>query len=344
MRVSVCQWVPASLAFLGVVFGLAGCSCGDTHVRDDAGAAVADSDLRVDAGGPSDYLCECCVGVSRLVANASECPAACAGLCEGADAGPPGVDAPSATCGERAVEVVCFDHVRAGEATSLEVTLQPRPDDCYCGQALRCEQVRIVGADPVIALESELCPETPTCRACEAPPVSTCALEAMPAGRTRVRINDEDAMDLVITPPDVMPERAAVCVRTAQIDSCGALWDPSVFTSDRACHPSAVRTGTRVTIDVEEACGGCAQIGPCEVMVLDDTIRVRPTSLPNSCEIACDPACRHDVHTCVTPPLEDGLYTVVVEGLVVTDDGPPSTIEVSSDGGLSTEVCRGSRT
>ncbi len=344
MRSALCQWVPV-LGSLLLTFplGLTGCSCGDTHVREDAGGLVTDSDLLVDASGPSDYLCECCVGVTRLVANASQCPAACAGLCEGVDAGTP-IDADPGTCGERAVEVVCFDHIRAGEVSSLEVTLQPREDDCFCGQEIACEQVRILGVDPVVALESELCPETPICRACESPPVSTCALEPLPEGLTRVRINDQDAMDLFVTPPDVMPERAAVCVRTAQIDSCGAIWDPTGFESDRACHPSWVPTGTRVTIDVQESCGGCMQIGPCEVVVLDDTIRVRPTRLPNACDIACDPSCRHDVHTCVTPPLEDGRYTVVVEGLVVTDDGPPSTIDVSPSGGVAVETCRGSRT
>jgi hypothetical protein len=159
----------------------------------------------------------------------------------------------------------------------------------------------------------------------------------------RVRVNGEDAFDLRVTPADVLPERADVCVRTAQIDSCGAVFSPELLASDRACHTSWVPIGTRVPIRVEDACGGCHQIGPCTVTVLDSTIVVRPTRLPNACEIACDPVCIHTEHVCVTPPLREGRYIVSVQGLTVTDDGPPSTIEVSASGGVAVEECRGSR-
>jgi hypothetical protein len=331
MSMRLCHWVPAFL-FAGVV---AGCSCGETHLRDDAG-------LGADTGGPSDYLCECCPGVTRLAASAAGCPAACAGLCEGADGGGIVPDAGS-SCGPRAAEVVCFDHVSAGREGHLEVLFDPAGEGCFCDQAITCEEER-VGASTVLGLQTALCPELPICFACGPSPVASCTIALRGEGSTRVRINGEDAFDLNVAPADVMPERADVCVRTAQVDSCGAIWAPETLSSDRACHLDAVSTGTRVPIRVEDACGGCEQIGPCTVVVLDDLITVTPTRMPNTCEIACPPVCAHTEHLCVTPPLADGVYTVLVRGLTVTDDGPPSTITVGADGPAAVEVCRGSRT
>lgn len=330
MRSLVCQWVPALLLTSFVV----GCSCGESHMRDDAGPTASDAWAPLVRDG-GDYGCTCCDGTSFLTSGPAACETECAFRCP--DAGP----LPDAgSCGPRAAEVVCFDHVRAGTPTSVDITLVPTDDDCFCEQELTCE----VALDPSggLGLRTALCPETPICRACFGPPVGSCELPALDEGPLRVNIEGEPALDLTVTPMDVIPERADVCVRTAQIDSCGAIWDPMQFVSDRACHPSWVLPGARVTIDVQEACGGCMQIGPCEVMVLDRTIFVRPTVLPNSCDIACDPACHHTEHRCVTPPLEPGLYTVAVDGLTVTDDGPPSTIDVSPMG-VSVETCRGSR-
>lgn len=331
----LCQWVPCVLfaAWVG------GCSCGMTHGLDD------DAGIRPDAGGPSDYLCECPCGRSGLTSGPDACGLLCATLCEGPDGGPwrdADLALDAGSCGPRPIEVVCFDHVREGQETTVEVTLDPAGEDCFCGQEITCAPER-AGASSVLALQTALCPETPICRACESAPVGSCTLPPLAAGPMRVRINGQDAFDLDVTPADVLPERADVCVRTAQIDSCGAVFTPELLGSDRACHASWVPTGTRVPIRVEDACGGCQQIGPCTVTVLDSTILVRPTRLPNSCDIACDPVCDHTEHLCVTPPLRDGRYTVMVQGLTVTDDGPPSTIEVSASGGVAVEECRGSR-
>lgn len=331
----VCQWVPSVL----VAAWLGGCSCGMSHsLNDDVGT-------RPDSGGPSDYFCECCPGSFLLAPSAEACPGVCAGRCVDAGGIPTDSDLlpPDAgSCGDRAVEVVCFDHVAAGRETTVEVTLDPAGEDCFCGQEITCEPER-VGASSVLALRTGLCPETPICRACESAPVAACTLPPLGEGSMRVRVNGQDAFDLDVTPADVLPERADVCVRTAQIDACGAVFEPELLASDRACHTSWVPTGTRVPIRVEDACGGCHQIGPCTVTVLDSTIVVRPTRMPNSCDIACDPVCLHTEHLCVTPPLRDGRYTVMVQGLTVTDDGPPSTIDVSPSGGVAVEECRGAR-
>lgn len=336
MRVFLCQWVPGLLLWAS----MAGCSCGMSHGLDEDAAA------RPDSGGPSDYLCECPCGRSGLTSGPEACGLLCATLCEGPDGGP-WLDSdllpPDAgSCGERPIEVVCFDHVAAGRETTVEVTLDPAGEECFCGQEITCEPER-TGASSVLALRTALCPEHPICRACESAPVGACALPPLAEGPMRVRVNGEDAFDLEVTPADVIPERADVCVRTAQIDSCGAVFAPELLQSDRACHTSWVPTGTRVPIRVEDACGGCHQIGPCTVTVLDSTIVVRPTRMPNSCEIACDPVCIHTEHVCVTPPLREGRYTVSVQGLLVTDDGPPSTIDVSPSGGVAVEECRGAR-
>ena len=303
---------------------------------DDAGS-------RPDSGGPSAYFCDCCPGSFVLAPSPESCPSVCAGRCEdasvGTDADLPTPDAGS--CGSRPIEVVCFDHVAAGRGTTVEVTLDPTGDERFCGQGISCTPER-VGASSVLALRTALCPETPICRACESAPIAARTLPPLAEGPMRVRVNGENAFDLTVTPADVLPERADECVRTAQVDSCGAVFEPALLESDRACHAGWALPGSRVAIRVEYACGGCQQIGPCTVTVLDSTVIVRPTRMPRSCEIACDPVCIHTEHVCVTPPLREGLYAVSVQGLLVTDDGPPSTIEVSATG-TPREECRGAR-
>ena len=195
----------------------------------------------------------------------------------------------------------------------------------------------------MIALHTQICPPAALCDACEPLPVGACMVSAREEGTVRVQLDGEDAFDLPILPADVFPEPADVCVRPAQIDGCGALWPALDVVSDRACHPGWVPTGTRVPIHVEEECGGCAQVGPCTVTVVDATILVAPTRLPYACEIACDPVCDHTEHVCLTPPLRDGHYTVVVRGLSMDDLDPVGTIDVSPSGGVPDEICRGTR-
>jgi hypothetical protein len=220
------------------------------------------------------------------------------------------------------------------------VLLDPAGEGCFCEQAITCEEERL-GAG--IGLRTALCPGEPFCRACEPFPVAACSIAPRTEGTTRVCINGVDALELDVLAPDVLPEPVDVCVRTAQIDSCGATWAPQVVASDWACHLDTATTGTRVPIRVFDPCGNCKQIGPCSVTVADGLITVEPAWLPNSCEIACDDSCEEVEHLCVTPPLRDGTYTVLVAGLSGPDDGPPSTITVSPDPGPASLACRGAR-
>ena len=57
-----------------------------------------------------------------------------------------------------------------------------------------------------------------------------------------------------------------------------------------------------------------------EVTVVDNTIRVAATRMPNGCDLVCPPVCRFDEHVCLTPPLAEGSYIVVVEGLAIELD------------------------
>lgn len=319
MHLRSCRFAPVVLA-LSAAASTAGCfaSYGLGHEAPDGGA------------GPSDYVCHCC-GLTVLASGPAACSAACAPHCR--DAGPATrPDAPlDPSCGARPVDVVCFDHVPGGRASQLTVTLALDPSECFCDQGFVCTAT--VTGPRTLELSTSLCPETPICRACERAPVGVCELPALEPGRWHVRVNDEDALDVDVTPPDVLPERADVCVRRAMSDGCGAIWSPTPLVVGRACHPSAVPAGTRAAIRVHEACGGCSQDGPCEVVVVDGTIRVRATTLPNSCDIACPAVCMDTAHTCLTPPLAAGSYRVVVEGLPSSE---PSPLDVGVPSGPET--------
>lgn len=307
-----------------LLVGLSVAGCFDSYGRDG----------RIDAGGLGDYACDCC-GTPVLASG----PAACGtGICDPYCGREPdgglGADAPlDPTCGPRVPDVVCFDHVPAGRPTRVEVALGLEAE-CFCDQDLVC--TASITGPRTVELTTSLCPETPICRACEGPPVGECELPALDAGTWHVVANGEDLLDLEVTRGDVLPERADVCVRRAVVDGCGALWSPAPFDALRACHASAALTGSRVPIRVYDACGGCMQRGPCEVVVLDGTIRVSATRMPPSCEIACPPVCIPDEHVCLTPPLPAGSYRMVVDGLAVDES---TTLEV----GLVTgeEVCAG---
>lgn len=288
------------------------------------------------------FECDCC-GTTLILGAPAMCTAeACAPICAsvgdagrdaGRDASGGASDAGVTGCGPRPLDLLCFDHVRAGVPNEVAITLALSDGECFCEQALTCEAT--ITGPRELALRTALCPEMADCRACGGPPTGTCTLPAMEVGTWHVTVNGEDALDLLVS--DVLPEPANVCVRRAVIDSCGANWDPAGLFVGRACYPSAAPGESPVEIQVFDSCGGCVQRGPCEVVVMDDVIRVRATRLSNACDLACPPSCEPDEHRCFTPPLPPGSYRVEIEGL--SSDEPP-TIEVGP--GLSgPETCVG---
>lgn len=289
------------------------------------------------------FECDCC-GVSFIISDPAMCTAAaCAPICAAVgdggvvtprDAGRPDSSLPI-DCGLRPLDILCFDHVRAGTPTDVTIALG-LDEGCFCDQDLTCE-VSILSPGR-LHLSTALCPEIPICRACEGTPVATCRLPALTEGPWAVYVNDERALDLAVTPADVFPERADVCIRRSVVDSCGAIWEPQAFEVGRACHPEAAQPGVSVPIHIYDACGGCWQRGPCNVTVFDDIIRVSATRMPNSCDIACPPFCNPDEHVCLTPPLAPGSYRVIVEGLP-TDENTTIDIRGGASGG---ETCTGS--
>lgn len=295
--------------------------CADSHGRGaDAGR---------DAGGPVDYLCECCPGVSVLAGSPAGCSLACLGLCGDADAGPP-----PAICGAREVELLCLDHVRVGVATEVEVTYAP-DGECFCEQAITCD-ARIAGPGR-LSLTTMLCPERPFCRACGGPPTGTCTLPALPTpGTWQIEVNGRTTMDLEVVPADVMPERADVCLTHAPPGGCGD-YTPEGFTVGRACHSSWAAPGTRVPIRVTESCGTCTSVGPCEVTVLDGVVQMSATQMQGVCGFDCPEVCMANERVCWTPPLAPGRYAVVVDGLALDE----STVLDVSEGGFAVDTCAG---
>lgn len=302
---------------------------------DSYGPGGPDSGTPRPDGGLGDYVCHCC-GVDVLVASEDEC---LRGTCDPYCLFVPdaGTDAPlDPSCGARPIDLTCLDHVPAGRSIDVEVTFAGTDGECFCGQEIVCAAT--ITGDHQLALSTSLCPLLPICRACEGPPVGACTLPPLTEGSWRVRLNGVDAHDLDVTPPGVFPEPADVCIRRALPGDCGITWPPSGFAVHSACHADGAHTGTRVPITVTESCGGCTTIGPCEVSVVDGhLIRVSATSAPIGCDFVCPPVCSMDEHVCFTPPLPDGDYQVVVDGLAIDE---ATTIHVGS-GVSGTETCAG---
>ena len=255
----------------------------------------------------------------------------------GRDAGPVS-DAPLAdvgACGLREVELLCAAPIRVGVPSSVEVTYAP-DDGCFCGQSIRCE-ARIVEPGR-LALTTSLCPETAVCRACSPAPTGFCELPALPTpGVWRLEVNGRTTMQLDVAPEGAVPEPASLCQRHAPPGGCGD-YTPEPFEVGRACHAPEAQAGTRVPIRVYEACGSCTSVGPCEVTVRGDVVRVAARRMQGECGLVCPPECMNTEHVCWTPPMLPGRYQVVVEGL---PDAVPTPLTISAEPGPPGELCAG---
>lgn len=316
MRSSSCHFASVLLVSFGLSLLLAGC-------------------YRSHAAG---FECDCC-GVALILSDPARCtPLECAPSC--AAVGEAGVTRPDAPltgeCGLRPLDLLCFDHIRAGTPTEVAITLGLDASECFCDQELTCEASILTTGR--LQLTTALCPETLVCRACAGPPVATCRLPPLTEGLWGVYVNDVQRLDVTVTPADVFPERADVCIRRSVVDDCGTIYDPEPFDVGRACHAEVVSPGVPVPIRVYDACGGCVQTGPCEVTVFDDLIRVRATRMANSCDFVCPPVCHLDEHVCLTPPLAPGRYQVLVEGLSVDENTSLEVVPGAPSGG---EACAG---
>lgn len=241
------------------------------------------------------------------------------------------------SCGPQIVDAICLDHVRAGVPTEITVPLGELEESCFCDQDIRCE-VAIV-APGRLELTTHLCPETPLCRACQTSVTGRCSVPPLTEGTWEVSIDGARSLDLTVVPADVIPERADVCIRRAIDDGCGVSWPAAPFDVGRACHEESIPAGTRAHVRVYDACGsgGCHTSGPCEVTVVGELIRVQATRASILCDVACPPACVPDEHVCITPPLAEGEYRMIIEGLAVDE---ATTIRVGP-GASDDEVCAG---
>ena len=244
------------------------------------------------------------------------------------DAGPPGADgggivppppgdggAPPPSCPERAIDLACYDTIRAGVAFDLPVLFGGR-DSCFCGEAIDC-RVGLGGEPNTLEMSTGLCVGGALCDACFPFVEGQCSLPPLTAGEWTVRVNGAPAFSLDVTPEGVFPERADVCVRSAtRDDSCGILFPPVTGSHDGVCHEGMAYPDTRLPIEVMSSCGGCgAAAGPCEVTVFDDVIRVSPSTVWSGCDVDCPAVCVPRTDVCYTPPLAPGIYRVMVDGL-----------------------------
>jgi hypothetical protein len=325
----LCHVVPCLL-----ISAVIAAACSSSHsMGDDAGRP--DGGPRTGDGGGG--TCDCC-GVTVGISPGESC---FGGVCDpycgfvrdaGTDSGTP------LRCGPgRAIDLACdVDVVRADTPTTISVLVGGR-DECFCGESIEC-RARVSGAFAV-ELETAVCSDGLLCDACYPFIEGTCALPALEAGRWRVDVNGDPGFELSVLEPGVVPERGEMCVRRGErLDVCAPIWPAVPNTADSACAQANVLGGTRVPIEVTETCGSaCDAIGPCTVSIFDDVIRVTPSLLTPSCDIACPEVCELHTELCYTPPLPEGTWRVFLEGY----DTPLFTITSSDFGGGDDMRCGG---
>ena len=236
------------------------------------------------------------------------------------------------TCAPAPADLLCdFSHVVANTPTTIPVVMQ----GCFCVGSVTCS-AEITG-DRVLELSTMECIDPDVdCDGCVPFLEGSCDLPPLAAGPWRIDINGHPALDLEVTPEDVLPERGSVCIRRGERDeSCGVSWPPAEMHPSHACHPLHAWPNERVAITLEDPCGGCGvSAGPCKVDVFDDVIRVQPSALHTLCDIACPTICTPREDVCWTPRLEEGTWRIIVEGI----DGYESTLQVGREP-IPGEVC-----
>jgi hypothetical protein len=280
--------------------------------------------------------------VTVPVAEGEECSS---GVCDPYCLPPPppppdaGVDAGPLRCAPaRAIDLACdVDVVRAGEPTSIEVLVGGR-DECYCGETIEC-RARVTGVG-LLELETALCSDGLLCDGCYPFVEGTCELPALSEGSWRVDVNGMAGFELTVIDPGISVEWGEMCSRLgdAPLGVCAPAWPPVENVVDSACAPETVIAGSRVPIEITDSCGSaCEATGPCSVSIFDDVIRVTPSTLQPSCDIACPAVCELRTEVCYTPPLPEGDWRVFLAG----HDGPLLSIRSTDFGGGGEVLCVG---
>ncbi|MEM1416336.1 MAG: hypothetical protein AAGH15_15615 [Myxococcota bacterium] len=209
----------------------------------------------------------------------------------------------------------------AGQPFELPVFVG-RTGECFCGETVACE-VR-VRPDGAVELTTGFCQEGPLCDACFPTIEGRCAVPALDAGEHDVFIDGQLAMALQVLPAGVRPPFSPRCIAPQRIPDRTACNDfelsaPGPPGFDSLCHPVESFVGARVDLTVATSCDSCIDApGPCEVIVTGDTLTVVPRRREGTCEVDCPAICFSNESRCVTPPLPEGDYRVIVEGSGVT--------------------------
>lgn len=257
----------------------------------------------------------------------------------GPDAGrppPPRRDAgipppPPPGCVPRALDFACTDTgngaVPVGAPYALPIALGG-DGACFCGEQLECTAA-IVGPGQ-LALRTVMCAEI-LCDGCFPFVQATCALPPLEEGVWHVTVNDRDALELTVSDatPGVGPVDVCSTRAPDASTSCAPVWSPLAEPVDQLCVPGVAPPGTPIAVELTDFCLGCGMsVGSCDVIRTANDLRVVPRSLPPSCDIDCGAECSLAESRCVIPPLEEGEYTLHVDGLpgvltLAIDEGVP---------------------
>lgn len=228
----------------------------------------------------------------------------------GRDAGP-GLE-----CDPHDIGLVCdHDVVTANRPSRITVKIGGL-GQCFCGERVQCVARR--GAEPrTLELETGLCADGPLCDGCMPFVEGTCELPPLEEGPWEVTVNGQPSFALQVIPEGVAPEWGRTCATPAVVSrECGILWPPVEAYAVQVCHPAMVPAETHVAIQVDDHCAGCGDAaGPCQVTVFDDIVRVTPSKVYSGCDIDCPDMCMLRSDECVTPPIPEGTYRLIVDGI-----------------------------
>jgi len=200
-------------------------------------------------------------------------------------------------------------------------TARPLPvwhDGCFCEDALTCETSVTATTVDVTTL---VCTPPAECDGCVPTIQTTCTLPPLSVGSYTIRIDGVDVADVRVARPDPGMFARPVCYDAPDPGSDAALVCRArvpLSGVSRVCRPDVSDVGSQPTIRVFEACGGCFdRSGGCEVALEPGRVVVEARRLACDCPPCggCGTECNEIEIACHPPPLAEGDYELVVDGV-----------------------------
>jgi hypothetical protein len=195
----------------------------------------------------------------------------------------------------------------AGEPATLSLFRA----ECVCADSRGCD-VRVDGT--TIELDTWRCPESEECDDCTAD--LACAIPPLAPGVYGVQVDGLPVATIaaVSGPPIARPTCWDVQDDLVEVRCAGS---PVAFSPREICHRPLEDVGTQVEITLAQTVPACIVPAECRATLEGRRIVVTATALTCAGADGCGGPSVERIARCITPPLRDGDYTILVEGSAI---------------------------